>query len=154
MSYLGSRIPLSPLGIPSLDAPTWILEVIPAAMLLALVTGEVIMARLARLPRLFLTANPQSAQRADNLLRALAIGQLQGLVLAAMGYLSVAQGYILTQFGQLSSTSQGWNPGSLLFLLEIVFPFVVGLVGFSLPMLAGRLGGSISGWPWQPVRIP
>ena len=155
MPYLGSRIPLSPFGILSLDAPTWVLEVIPAAMLLALVTGEAVMARLARLPRLLLIANPQTAQRADNLLRAMAIGQIQGLVLAAIGYLGVAQGFILLQIiEQVSVTSQGWNTGALLFLSEFVFPFIVGIVGFSLPMLAGRIGGSISGWPWRPVPIP
>src|SRR5579862_7972243 len=64
---LGGQIQLSPLV--ELDAPTWILETIPAAMLLTLVTGEIVMARIARLPRLLLIANPQTAQRADNLLR-------------------------------------------------------------------------------------
>ena len=155
MSYLGSRIPLSPLSNSPLEAPTWILEAIPAAMLLALVTGEVIMARLARLPRLLLIANPQTAQRADNLLRAMSIGQLQGLTLAAIGYLGVAQGFILQQFfGQLGVTSHGWNTGALIFAPELVFPFAIGLAGNLLPMLAGRVGGSISGWPWRPVPIP
>jgi hypothetical protein len=147
---LGGQIQLSPLV--DLNASTWILETIPVAMLLALVTGEIVMVRIAKLPRLLLIANPQTAQRADNLLRAMTIGQLQGLTFAAIGYLGVAQGFILQIFlSQQHITSQDWG---ILFIAEFVVPWAVGMVGFSLQMLAGRIGGKISGWPWQPVRNP
>ncbi len=149
---LGTEIPLSPFG--GMDAPTWTLEVIPAAILLVLIAGEVVMARIARLPRLLLIANPQIAQRADNLLRAMTIGQVQGFVFAVIGYLSVAQGFILQQFFRQITTPQGWRPYGILFTLELVFPWMVGLAGLTLPMLAGSIGGKITGWPWQPVRVP
>jgi uncharacterized membrane protein len=153
-SFLGARISLSPFTS-SLDAPTWILEAIPAAMLVALVAGEVVMTHIAKLPRLLLLSNPQTAQRADSLLRALTIGSLQGLELGAIGYLGVAQGAILQQyFGRLSVTPQGWAPYALLYTPALVFPWAVGLIGLLLPALAGRLGGKISGWPWQPMRVP
>jgi hypothetical protein len=151
---LGAQIPLSPLTR-ALDAPTWILETIPVAMLVTLVTGEVVLRRIAQLPRLLLIATPHTAQRADTLLRVLTIGQMQGWVLTVIGYLGVAQGFILQQFlGQLSVIPQGWAPYAILFTPALVFPWVVGLIGQSLPMLSGRIGGTISGWPWRPRRIP
>lgn len=149
---LGTQIPLSPFGI---RAPIWFLEVIPLAMLVTLVTGEMVMARIARLPRLLLISTLQTAQRADNLLRAITIGQLQGLLFAVIGYLGMAQGFILLQYyGRLSVTPQGWSPSALLFTPALLVPLIVGLGGFVLQTLNGRVGGSISGWPWQPMRLP
>lgn len=149
---LESQLSLSPLGIRSWDIPIWIVETIPAAMFLALVTSEVVMVRIARLPRLLLLAHPQTAQRADNLLRAMTIGRLQGLEFTMIGFLGAAQGILLEQFlGQLGTTSQGWRP----YAISFVVPWIVGGLGSAfLSFLAGRLGGTISGWPWRPVRNP
>lgn len=153
--YLGAQIPLSPFGIRSLDAPTWALEVIPAAMLLTLVTGEIVMARIARLPRLLLTPNPQTAQRADNLLRAMTIGMLQGFVFIVIGFLAFVYGNIVVEyFWQVGFWHIDSRPLSPFPDLESFFGGVIGLIGFLLPALTGRIGGKISGWPWRPVRNP
>ncbi len=153
--YLWPKVSLMSMAEPSVEVPAWVLEAIPAAMLLTLVTGETVAARIARLPRLLLTSNPQTAQRADNLLGAMTIGTLQGFELAVMGYLAFAQWFIIVgHLGQIGTSPESWRPSAIFLVPEALFAWAVGLVGIVLRSLAGRIGGKISGWPWQPVRIP
>jgi hypothetical protein len=58
---LETQMPLSLIGGSSVEVPGWVLEAIAATMLLTLVTSEVVMGRIARLPRLLLTSNPQDS---------------------------------------------------------------------------------------------
>jgi hypothetical protein len=152
---VGAQIPLSFLGGSSVEVPGWVLQAIAAAMLLTLVTGEIVMARVAKLPRLLLTSNPQTAQRADNLLRAMTISTVQGLELAVIGYLGIAQWNMIVQyFWQVGFWHIGTRPDSSFLDLLFFFAFAAELIGLGLPCLASRIGGHISRWPWQPMRTP
>lgn len=155
LPHLTAQISLKLLGGQVIEVSVWVLEAIPAAMLLTLVTGEVVMARIARLPRLLLTSNPHTAQRADNLLRAMTVGRVLGNELAAIGSLGVAQWIIMGAYvGPTLTSPGGWPSAALLFAAAFLFAGAVALGGLSLPVLVGRIGGKISGWPWQPVRTP
>ena len=93
--YLGPNMPFEVLRDTRIELPIWVLGAIPAAMFLLLGIGEIVMGGIARLPRLSLTTNPYAAQRADNLLRALTIGMLQGFELVVISGLGNLQNLLL-----------------------------------------------------------
>lgn len=124
-------------------------------MLFTLFLGEWVLARIARVPRLLLTSQPHTAQRADDLLRALTIGALQGMELVVIGSLGAAQNsLVMANLWQSGFWQLGSRPYSSLLDLEFLFSMVVMGSGFLLSACVGRIGGRISGWPWRPVRIP
>jgi hypothetical protein len=135
-------------------APAWLLWVLPGAMLLTLSVGEILLGQIARFPRLLLTRHPLTAQRADNLLRALTIGTVQGHELTVIGSLGVVHGILMSNslwhsgFWQLGS--RPWSP-----LLDTWYWFAafVAMAGLLLPACAGRIGGRITGWPWRPAQV-
>jgi hypothetical protein len=154
--HLGPQVPLQIQGGRVIvEIPIWVVEAIPVIMLLTLFIGEVVLRRIARLPRLLLTSSPQTAQRADNLLRALTIGTLQGFELAMIGVLGYAQGNLIVDyFWQVGFWKLNSRPFSFLLDPESLFAIAVALLGFFLHKWIGRLGGRLSGWPWHPMRIP
>lgn len=157
--HLGAPVPLDLATIPAdltqTGVPVWVLWALPAVMLLTLLVGEVLLWQIARLPRLVLTSQPVTAQRADNLLRALIIGTIQGLELQAIGCVGVVHASLISAnlwhsgFWQLGA--RPWGP-----LLDTGYWFAMALwiFGILLPACAGRIGGRIAGWPWRPAAIP
>jgi hypothetical protein len=145
--FLGPVLPVN-LGGMTLSLPTnfWTLGIVPAVMLLLLVAGEVVMLSIARLPRLLVTSDPQTAQRADNFLRALIIGLVQCYQLYTMGFLLSSLNSLLLQ-----DISSSWP--DLLSLAVFMLPSIVIVLGSSLPGRYGRLGGRISDWSWRPMRV-
>lgn len=153
--HFGSQVPLEVGRGTPLEVSVWILLAVPAAMLLTFLLSEFVMAQIARRSRLFLTSQPHTAQRADNLLRALTIGTIQGLALMVLGSLGVIQNKLLmATLWQSGFWHLGSRPYSSWLDLEFGFTEAVLLLGLFLPVLFGRIGGTISGWPWRPVRIP
>ena len=158
--HLGPEVPLD-LAAMSTDmtqsaAPVWLLWALPAVMLLTLIMGEVLLGQIARLPRLVITSQPSAAQRADNLLRALTIGTIQGLELQAIGCVGTVHAMLMSAslwhsgFWQLD-TQRPLNP---LTDTGYWFAVIVLVFGILLPACAGRIGGRIAGWPWRPAQIP
>lgn len=141
-------------GITRSVVPAWLLWTLPAAMLLSLIVGELLLGKFARFPRLLLTRYPSTAQRADNLLRAQTIGVVQGLELNVIGSLGVVHGSLI---GMGLWHSGFWRLGAqpLSPVLDTWYGFaaVVVLAGFLLPTCAGRIGGRIGGWPWRPAQV-
>jgi hypothetical protein len=70
-----------------------------------------------------------------------------------IGYLGIVQWNMVVQhFWQVGFWQIGSRPYSNFLDLGSFFAFAVAAIGFLLPILAGRIGGNISRWPWQPVR--
>lgn len=156
--HIGPVVPLRLGHWRFLPLPTsfWVLGILPATMFLLLVGGEVLMAYIVRLPRLLVTSDPQTAQRADNFLRALSIGLVQGGLLISLGYLGVNQDSLLDEgLWQQHFWIMG-GPQPYLPLVEVESLLAWGSVclGFVLPACAGRIGGRLGGWPWQKMRVP
>lgn len=149
--HLGGEVPLDLASGIQLEMPRWLLGAVPAAMLLTLLAAEKVMAYVAGLPRLFITFQPEISKRADNLLRALTIGTLQGYELIVIGGLAEAQClFLLRGFSQSGWWQSGESPPyNAVLTLEFGFSVIVCVLGFLLPVLYGRLGGRISGWPWH-----
>ena len=141
-----------------LPLPTsfWVLGILPATMFILLVGGEVLMAYIVRLPRLLVTSDPQTAQRADNFLRALSISLVQGGLLISLGYLGVNQDSMLDEglWQQHFWIMGGPQPYLPLVEVESLLAWVSVCLGFVLPVCAGRIGGRLGGWPWQKMRVP
>ncbi|HEY7348655.1 MAG TPA: hypothetical protein VH599_10105 [Ktedonobacterales bacterium] len=160
-SVLGPHIgPVVPIRLGHwrfLPLPTsfWILGILPATMFLLLVGGEVLMAYIVRLPRLLVTSDPQTAQRADNFLRALSIGLVQATLLISLGYLGENQDGMLDAGLWQQHFWQMGGPQPYLPLAEVVslLAWVSISLGFVLPVCAGRIGGRLGGWPWQKMRV-
>ncbi|MGO8949126.1 MAG: hypothetical protein ACLQUY_16070 [Ktedonobacterales bacterium] len=154
-AHLGPQVPIELVGGATLQISRWIFWAVPAAMLLTLLIAERIMAYIADIPRLFVTSQPQTSQQADNLLRALTIGTLQGYELIVIAGFAEAQ--ILFMMSSLFQ-SGFWHmtpgPYSAFLNLEFGFALVVVTLGFIVQMLYGRLGGRISGWPWRRMPTP
>lgn len=102
---------------------------------------------------MLITADPKTAQRADNLLRALAIGSLQAMMLMAIGALGNEQiGMLTSVLGQHGGWDGSAQPYRTLLDLVSMFAVVFIWLGFALPYFYGRLGGRISGWAGRPMR--
>ena len=154
--HLEAGVPLSvgDGGMTRSVAPAWFLWTLPAAMLLTLIVGEILLGQIARLPRLLLTHQPATAQRADNLLRALAIGALQGYELNVIGSFGVVDGLLISMSLWHSGFWRlGVRPLSPVLDTWYGFAAIMVLAGFLLPACAGRIGGRIAGWPWRPARV-
>jgi hypothetical protein len=153
--HLGSQVPFELGRGTPLEISVWVLLAVPVVMLVLLLLGEFVMVHIAGLPRLLLTSQPHTAQRADNLLRALTIGTIQGFELVVLGGLGAIQNNLLmAALWQDGFWQLGARPYSSWLDLEFECTLAVLLLGFLLPILSGRIGGTISGWPWRPVRNP
>lgn len=147
----GSGLHLSVGGIAfTLTASLWTLEVLPALMALVALAGEFLIARIAHLPRLLITADAQTARRADDLLRANMIGGTQANTCWAAGTLGMAQCALLIHVG-LPAVSVARATDSVAVTLVLLLSLGLTVAGYLLLISRGRLGGSRSGWPWQPA---
>jgi hypothetical protein len=149
--HLGTvlRMPAS-ISVRDVPKSLWLLGIVPAMMVVTMLIAEFFMSRLARLSRLLITAEPKISQRADDMLRATAIGMMQTLELFTMW--SFAQFQITLVIGSLWASGY-WQLGNrpyeavyVLFLFLLLLALVIGSV---LSATYGGLGGKISGWPWQ-----
>jgi hypothetical protein len=107
------------------------------------ILGEVFMTRIALMPRLVVTTDPTVAQRADDLLRALVIGEIHSQVLRGIGFLLCVQWFLLYR----------WLLSSPVFVGIQIIITLLWLLCFIPTGLRtrdkGRLGGRLTGWPWS-----
>ena len=112
-------------------------------VLVLFILGEVFMTRIALMPRLVVTTDPTVAQHADDLLRALVIGEIHSKVLQGIGALLFVQWFLLYR----------WLFSSPIFVAIQIIITVLWLLCFIPTGLRtrdkGRLGGRITGWPWS-----
>lgn len=144
--HLGPMLQLNLLGGTDISLPNsfFVLGALPGAMLLTLFVSEYLLMRLALLPRLLVTADLTLARRADDMLRSAVIGLVQFCELAVIGTLGLAQQFMLMQ--NLVARHGAYDA-----LLTGVYVFAVAVqsLGILIPALRGRLGGRVTGWPWQ-----
>jgi hypothetical protein len=109
------------------------------------ILGEVFMTGITLMPRLVVTTDPTVAQRADDLLRALVIGEIHSKVLQGIGFLLFVQWFLLYRW-LLSS------PVFVAIQIIITVPWLLCFIPTGLRTRdKGRLGGRITGWPWSRV---
>jgi len=131
----------------------WLRSIMPAIMLLVFIVAEVLMARISMLSRLLVAPDPLVSRRVDDMMRATVIGLVQCFEFAAIGYLGYAQQGILENSltGMHAATHQHNNNWLFnLLLLTLFLTLMVSVLGFIAQAMQGRLGGKVSGWPWQP----
>ncbi len=116
------------------------LDLCAVAMILTVVAGEALLRHVVHEPRVLLVTDPLTAQRADDLLRALTLTLIQGSVLAMLGGVSQVQWALLNVPGGALPV-----PLSAITFLASYPLLMVGMVTFAL---RGRLGGAITGWAW------
>lgn len=114
----------------------------PVLLLLVLIASEIVMRHIAQLPRLLVTANPLVARRVDDLLRAKILAVIQGQTCVALAFLAIFQvGLLTNDFQRL------YEP---LTLIPLCITGILGILGIvTATRFHERLGGSITGWPWQ-----
>ncbi len=129
-----------------LQLPTWILLVMPVAMTLFVLMVEGCISSIVRFPRLLITADLDIAQRADDMLRAAAIGLLLTCEYFILGSLTWAQNGFLFS---IMSDMEGLG-----LVVTIVNTWVWPMLWGNLLGLArlGHLGGRVSGWPGSTWR--
>jgi hypothetical protein len=150
-SQIGPSLRLELTGGSILVLPAFpTLFLLPAAMLLVWLSGEWLMRQAVALPRLVVTSDAAVSQRSDEMLRAEMIGVLQSATFLALGYFGEAQWALLTFQPSLRGPALiGWGQATAPLDLALLLAAVVGLPGFLLPAMRGRLGGAVTGWPWR-----
>jgi hypothetical protein len=130
------------------------LSIVPGTMLLVFVLAEVILFRIVHFSRLLITSDATVSQHADDMLRAIVIGTVQGCELLALAQLASLA------FNSLSPhlwASHYWQIGHLLYLglltISWFMPVAIQFLGLGVFVMRGRLGGKLSGWPWQTKHI-
>lgn len=132
----------------SVPNTVWGLSIVPAAMLLVFVAVEVVLFRIVGFSRLLVTLDTTVSQHADDMLRAIVIGSVQYCELLALGQLASLPFSMLSrriQIGQLPYTG--------LLAISLFMPAAIQLLGLVILLGRGRLGGKLSGWPWQQQQV-
>lgn len=134
-------------GGPSISLPQskWIIIGMNIAMILICTTAEILAQHIATYSRLLVTSNPPIARQVDDLFRSKAIGELQGDEFTAIAYLFIIQ-FVLLSFA-VSDQFPGYL--HLVFWFGLILAALLYVSALSSYGLNGRLGGSISHWPWQ-----
>ena len=143
--YLGPTLSIQLLGGGQFTLPNnpLLLSVVPCLIALAILLFALLLTRVASLPRIVAASDIAIAQRVDDMVRALSIGQLLSFEFCAVGLLTFAEFTLLRPIPPVPTYVSiiqlfGW----LLYLGLI-------LSGCMLGTCRGQLGGSISGWWWQ-----
>ncbi|GCE13423.1 hypothetical protein [Tengunoibacter tsumagoiensis] len=128
----------------------WIWGILPLIMAVIYFLLECLLMRMTAFSRLYITEDPIISRRVDTMLRAVCIVLIQCFGLVAMSELGFLQSDLLIRAAWLSHY---WVTGNRPFLwlsdsVSMLFMLVqaIGLLG---PALQGRLGGRLTGWPWQ-----
>jgi hypothetical protein len=134
----------------SVPNTVWAWCIVPGAMLLVFVLVEIVLFRIVGFSRLLVTSDATVSQHADDMLRATVIGSVLYCGLLALGHLAALPFYM---FSQLLWASHYWQIGHLpyynLLSISLFMPVVMQLLGVGIILGRGRLGGKLSGWPWQ-----
>jgi hypothetical protein len=120
----------------------WQLALLVAGMVLTVVVAERLLAHVAAVPRLLVTAGADASRRADDMLRSHVVVSVEGLSLIATGGLGIQA------TARLGLVASGMVPDAVLVAL-LVGCFAVTALSPLVYASSGRLGGTITGWPWS-----
>ncbi|GCE28419.1 hypothetical protein KDA_39030 [Dictyobacter alpinus] len=141
-------------SIVTLPNNLWVINIVPAAMILVAIVAQCLMLIVTRMSRLLITADPKVSQHADDMLRANVISMVQIYALATVFSLGMIQINVIMRN---LWASHYWTDGNMPFkTMPEIFMFVLVLTlvgGGGLAALYSPLGGNHTGWPWQPKRI-
>lgn len=145
-------IDLALAGVALADTP-WITHEIvilnfslfPGLVLLIFLEAEYLMRRVVRLPSMHLSTDPVLGERANTQLHPRLIQILLGLECGAVAVLAFCQPLLLVPISKADSQASGGSSGFWLWLVAFLGMFLV--IGAN--SLYGRLGGSVTGWPWS-----
>jgi len=132
---------------PSVSLPQgkWIIIGMNVGMILICTAAEILAQRVATFSRLLVISNPPIARQVDDMFRSKAICELQGDEFTAIAYLFITQ-FVLLSFAIFDQFPAYLHPVFWFGLILAALLYVSGLTSYGLN---GRLGGSISRWPWQ-----
>jgi hypothetical protein len=128
---------------------TWILIVLMLLMCGVCATGELLIQRIAIIPRSLVTSKPVMAREVDDMFRAKVISQVQGDEAIALAFLFLAQ-WLLLLSPILNTVPVFLQVPILLGIGLCAMSYLVGLISY---LSQGKLGGTVSGWPWQKRNV-
>jgi len=125
---------------------TWTPMVLPALAALIIVLAELQMWTTARAPRMVVTADPATARRCDDLVRAGVVARLQCMLLLSVGTAALFEEYLAID------TPRPRSAAVQVALLAFVLCGAACIIGAAaLRGLEERLGGTITGWWGRPM---
>jgi hypothetical protein len=154
--HLGSTLRLLQSNGSPIDVPNslWLLSIVPITIAVVSIMAEFLMSHIARLSRLLITTDPMISRRADDMLRATAIGTIQTSALVALASLGLLQNGLIVRslwtsgYWQLGNRPYSEISSLFFFLLLLTLGLSIGLI-----VAHGRLGGRLSGWPCQAKPV-
>jgi hypothetical protein len=144
--WLAAALTALPVGLTLASgaaASSWLALVVPAEMVLALVSAELLMAAAAAAPRMVVAAELAVARRCDDLVRANVIWRLQATQLMGLAFGCMLQADVIRSLAGPS------GPAARLLLLVVGVLAIVALV--IVAANEGRLGGRVTGWAGRPM---
>ncbi|MBV9615153.1 MAG: hypothetical protein JO031_06845 [Ktedonobacteraceae bacterium] len=147
MPYWKQHITIQVISGTHMVLPNWVVWIVPCLGVLLIVVVERFLWLIATFPRLLINMNLPLSARIDDMLRSLVSTFILGMEYVTIGMLNYALGSLL---GLDAST-----PDYVLYmiLVSLLLPNVLILVGITLGLLKGRIGGNLNGWPWQYTKL-
>ncbi len=135
-------IPLGERQLTLVKSPL-VVSIIPALMILTVIIVELLLIRVSSFPRVVASSDTVVAQRIDDMIRSVSIGQLLSFEFLILGVLMLAQFSLLLP-----------DPGvpTYVSVIQLLGWFITGglyIVGSMLGVCRGQVGGRVSGWWWQ-----
>ena len=138
----------------SVPNTVWGLSIVPGVMLAVFALIEMVLFRIVSFSRLLVTSDPTVSQHADDMLRATVIGSVQYCELVALGQLAALPFYMFSRLLWASHYYQiSHLPYDGLLAVSLFMPVAMQLLGLGIILGRGRLGGKLSGWPWQTKQV-
>jgi hypothetical protein len=153
--HVGStlQVDLWPTAV-SVPNTVWSWCIVPAIMLMVFGLIEIVLFRIVGFSRLLVTSDITVSQHADDMLRAIVIGEMQYCELLTLGHLASLPFYMFSQALWDSHYFQiGHLPYYGLLSSSLYMPIVMIFLGSGILLAHGRLGGKLSGWPWQKQQM-
>jgi hypothetical protein len=150
--HVGSTLQVD-LWSTTVSVPNTVLSwcIVPAIMLMVFVLIEIVLIRIVGFSRLLVTSDTTVSQHADDMLRAIVISSVQYCELLTLGHLAALPYYMFSLSLQHAHyyLQIGYLPYYSLLSISLYMPTIMLFLGLGILLTRGRLGGKLSGWPWQ-----
>lgn len=128
-------------------AIAFLLALFAAGFGIVIAFSEIVIQQIVAYPRLFIDVDPTQAMQIDDMFRAKAIGAMQMLEILGVGLVA-----LLGLSGIQSMIRIQSSGNAALFVQDGIIGIGIILIAQIVSagyIMAGKLGGTISGWPWQ-----
>lgn len=126
-----------------------VLLLLPASLFV--VAGELHMRTTARVPRMVVTADPATARRCDDLIRATVIARLQQAAFYGVAFSAFLGAFLVEGLPSYSRTLPGMRLATTILALSSLYS---ALCAVGVSAFEERLGGRITGWWGRPMEEP